>query len=74
LLTGAGDNGHAAAKLPALLETMLRASHHDPSQLARVASVLEQLRRVPNSSALLTEEFQQIFEPIWEASQRCLPK
>lgn len=74
LLTGADDNGHAAAKLPALFETMLRASHRDPSQLARVASVLEQLRRVPNSSALLTEEFQQIFEPIWEASQRCQPK
>ena len=74
LLTGGGDNGGTAAVLPALLETMLRASHRDPSQLSRVASVLEQLRRAPNGSALLSEEFQKVFEPIWEASKQCPSK
>lgn len=59
---------------PLLLESMLRALHRDPVQLQRVGSLLEALRRTPDSSALLSAEFQSIWEPIWEAAERAMEK
>ena len=55
--------------LPCLLESMLRALHRNPDQLQRVASLLDALRKSPNGSALLSADFQSIWEPIWQAAQ-----
>jgi len=59
---------------PYLLETMLRALHRSPAQLARVASLLEVLRNEPSSSELLSNDFQRIWEPIWSTAQEVMAK
>jgi hypothetical protein len=69
LLTS-GENGDACEQpMPCLLETMLRSLHGGRAQLERVASLLDALRKAPNGSALLSPEFQEIWEPIWAAAQ-----
>lgn len=52
-----------------LVETMLRALHKSPDQLERVNSVIDVLRREATSSALLSAEFNEIWEPIWQTAQ-----
>jgi hypothetical protein len=59
---------------PYLLETMLRALHRSPAQLERVSSLLDVLRKQEGSSELLSEDFQKIWEPIWEAARQDLAK
>ncbi|MFO0991601.1 MAG: phospholipase D family protein [Hyphomicrobiales bacterium] len=59
---------------PYLLETMLRALHRGPAQLERVSSLLEILRKQPESSELLSSDFQKIWKPIWEAAQQAMAK
>jgi hypothetical protein len=59
---------------PYVLETMLRALHRSPGQLERVASLLEVLRKQPGSSELLSNDFQQIWEPIWDIAQKAVEK
>lgn len=59
---------------PYLLETMLRALHRGPAQLERVSSLLEVLRKQPGSSELLSDDFQKIWEPIWDAAQKAIAK
>jgi hypothetical protein len=63
-----------SAPLPSLLETMLRALSEGPAQFERVAALLEVLRRAPNSSELLSAEFQTVWEPIWDTAKRGLSK
>lgn len=70
LLRSSEHDGPTAASNPYLLETMLRALHREPAQLDRVASLLDALRRAPGSSKLLTDEFQSVWNPIWEAAQQ----
>lgn len=53
-----------------LVETMLRALHKSPDQLERVNSVIDVLRREATSSTLLSAEFNQIWEPIWQTAER----
>ncbi|MBL6600029.1 MAG: phospholipase D family protein [Alphaproteobacteria bacterium] len=69
LLTSAGD-AKVKASTPFLLETMLRALHREPAQLERVASLLDSLGKAPGSSELLSEDFQELWAPIWQAAQR----
>jgi hypothetical protein len=75
LLLGAGNNDGGTTvstfAQPFLFEAMLRALHHDPSQLAHVASVISDLQKAPDGSVLVSEEFQQIWQPIWQACQKC---
>jgi hypothetical protein len=59
---------------PYLLESMLRSLHRGPAQLERVASLLEVLRKAPDSSELLNADFQSIWEPIWDAAQKAIAK
>jgi len=59
---------------PCLLETMVRAVHRGPAHLARVASVLEVLRKQPGSSELISDDFQKIWQPIWDAAQQVIAK
>jgi hypothetical protein len=69
LLESTGDAAGYGRQNPYLLETMLRALHRSPAQLERVASLLEVLRRQPGSSELLSDDFQKIWEPIWDAAR-----
>jgi hypothetical protein len=59
---------------PYVLETMLRTLHRSPGQLERVASLLEVLRKQPGSSELLSDDFRQIWEPIWDIAQKAVEK
>jgi hypothetical protein len=68
-----GDAQKAAPK-PYLLETMLRALHRDSNQLVRVASLLDVLRKAPGSSELLSDDFQEVWGPIWDAAQEVKTK
>jgi len=69
LLTRSEKAETDARAIPCLLETMLRALHHSPEQLERVASLLEALKKAPNGSVLLSPDFQRIWEPIWQVVQ-----
>jgi hypothetical protein len=74
LLKSPGEGTHRGSRNPYLLETMLRALHHGPAQLERVASLLEVLRKQAESSELLSDDFQKIWEPIWNAAQQGIAK
>lgn len=74
LLTDPHDGAKRSASFPCLLETMLRTLHREPTQIERVASLLDSLRKAPNGSELLTPEFEAIWEPIWEIAQPSKPK
>ena len=75
-LLQSSTNGGRIARLPlpCLLETMLRTLHRGPAQIERVASLLDALRKAPNGSELLSPEFRDIWEPIWETAQQSKPK
>ena len=70
LLNSSDSNVSRNSPTPYLLETMLRALNRSPAQLARVASLLDVLRKQPGSSELLSNDFQTIWEPIWDAAQQ----
>lgn len=70
LLKSDEDRSTRNLPVPYLLETMLRALHREPAQLERVASLLNVLRKAPGSSELLSNDFQSIWGPIWEAAQQ----
>ena len=74
LLKSPGDGPDRGSRNPYLLETMLRALHRGPAQLERVASLLEVLRRQPGSSELVSNDFQKIWEPIWDAAREAMAK
>lgn len=70
LRDGDGSQASMTTAETQLVETMLRALHKSPDQLERVNSVIDVLRREANSSALLSAEFNQIWEPIWQTAER----
>jgi hypothetical protein len=74
LLTSVGDGEDKNLRKPYLLETMLRALHRNPAQLERVSSLLDVLRKAPDSAELLSDDFQRVWIPIWEAAQGVAPK
>jgi len=74
LLEAAGTPAGYARQNPYVLETMLRALHRSPRQLERVASLLEVLRKQPGSSDLLSDDFQKIWEPLWDTAQEAIAK
>jgi hypothetical protein len=74
LLKSSEDGADSGSRNPYLLETMLRALRRSPAQLERVASLLEVLRKQPGSSELLSNEFQKIWEPIWDAARQAISK
>jgi hypothetical protein len=74
LLTSPGDRSEGGQRNPHLLETMLRALHRGPAQLERVESLLEVLRKQPGSSELLSDDFQKIWQPIWDAAKQAMAK
>jgi hypothetical protein len=74
LLNSSEDGSDSDSRNPYVLEAMLRALHRGPAKLERVASLLEVLRRQPGSSELLSDDFQKIWGPIWEAAQQAIAK
>jgi hypothetical protein len=74
LLKSPGEGAGGGSRNPYLLETMLRALHRSPAQLERVASLLEVLRKQQGSSELLSDDFQKIWEPIWDAARQVIAK
>lgn len=74
LLRPVSGPAEPTAPLPFLLETMLRSLHQGPAQLERVESLLEVLRRGPNESELLSPDFQNIWEPIWDTAKQVRAK
>jgi len=74
LMSGdAPTEGRGALSATGLFETLVRALHRSPTQLDRVDSLLESLKRAGAStegSVLLDPEFKKIWEPIWEVAKR----
>ena len=74
LLKSPGGGSERGPQNPYLLETMLRALHRNPAQLERVESLLDVLRKQQGSSELLSDDFQKIWGPIWDAAQQAMAK
>lgn len=74
LLRSPGDGSERSSQNPYLLETMLRALHRSPAQLERVESLLDVLRKQQGSSELLSDDFQKIWGPIWDAARQAMAK
>jgi hypothetical protein len=74
LLNSSEDASDCGPRNPFILEMMLRVLHRSPAQLERVASLLDVLRRQPGSSELLSDDFQKVWGPIWEAAQQVMAK
>jgi hypothetical protein len=74
LLTRVENSEERVKPSPCLLETMLRAVHHNPKEFERVASLLDSLQKVQKDSALLSPEFQKIWEPVWAVAQEAIKK
>jgi hypothetical protein len=74
LLESSPKDADHSAHNPHLLEIMLRSLHRSPAQLQRVSSLLDVLRRQEGHSELLSEEFKNIWEPIWEAARQDVAK
>jgi hypothetical protein len=74
LLRSGEDGAQGTMPTPYLLETMLRALHREPAQLERVASLLDVLRKAPGSSELLSDDFQSVWNPIWDAAREAVAK
>jgi hypothetical protein len=60
--------------LPAdLFETMVRALHRQPDRLVQVNRLVQDLKKLPESKALLPADFDVIWEPIWQAYRELHP-
>jgi len=70
LLESPGMAQSAARTIPIYWKPCYVRLHRSPAQLERVSSLLEVLRKQEGSSELLSEDFQKIWEPIWEVASR----
>lgn len=50
-----------------MLEALVEALGKNPRKLDQVARLIEELRASDEGRALLPEEFERIWEPLWEA-------
>ena len=53
----------------ALFEPLVRATGRDTDALARVASLVEELRQLPNGAELAPEGFQELWDVVWTVHQ-----
>lgn len=58
--------GSVAADI-ALFEPLVRATGRDEDALARVASLVEQLRELPNGADLVPDGFEELWGAVWQA-------
>ena len=64
-----GSDGRFQANLP-MLESLLKALDTDPDKLDQLATFLEQLKQSEAGQALLPDDFEQIWAPLWAARQQ----
>ncbi|OBI55661.1 hypothetical protein A5667_23165 [Mycolicibacterium fortuitum] len=53
----------------ALFEPLVRAAGRDQDALARVASLVEELRELPNGTELVPDGFEELWDVVWEVHQ-----
>lgn len=72
VLTVGGEN-HTESQRKAspfpLFETMVRSLSSDPTRLDTVADLITELRRIPETQALLPKRLEEIWDPIWQVRQ-----
>lgn len=61
--------GLSPVQLP-LFEALVRTLHRCPERLDQVAQLVEDLRKTPDGTSLLPNDFQVIWDPIWAARGR----
>jgi hypothetical protein len=66
-LSNNSGNGNSFG-LP-LLEPLLRALDRQPGRLHQMFRLIEDLRATPEGAELVTEEFLQIWQPIWDTAK-----
>lgn len=74
LLHHSGLTSEQSTAMPTMLETMLRALHRGPQQIARVAALLDSLRRCGQESVLTDSGFDAVWSPIWDAARIALSR
>lgn len=67
------DASGRAAENVALFEPLVRASGRDEDALARVASLVEELRDLPNGEELVPDGFEDLWDVIWQVHQERQP-
>jgi len=70
MLMGGKNPAELSVSMPSLLETMLRALHRGPEQMKRVATLLESLKRCGKAEEFMGEDFQSVWDPIWEVASQ----
>ena len=58
-----------AASAVALFEPLVRATRRDEDALARIASLMEELRELPNGDELVPDGFDQLWAVVWQVHQ-----
>ena len=53
----------------ALFEPLVRATGRDEDALARVASLVEELRELPNGHELVPDGFDELWDVVWQVHQ-----
>ena len=53
----------------ALFEPLVRATGRDQDALARVASLVDELRELPNGDELVPDGFENLWDVIWQVHQ-----
>lgn len=64
-----GAFGGRAAEDIALFEPLVRATGRDEDALARVASLVEDLRGLPNGHELVPDGFEELWDVVWQVHQ-----
>ncbi len=58
-----------AASAVALFEPLVRATRRDEDALARIASLMDELRELPNGDELVPDGFDQLWAVVWQVHQ-----
>lgn len=53
----------------ALFEPLVRAAGRDQDALARVASLVEEIRELPNGTELVPDGFEELWDVVWQVHQ-----
>lgn len=64
---GHGEDADAGGLEIPLLESLMRTLEREPERLDRIARLVADLRRSERGAELLPEEFDAVWEPIWQA-------
>ena len=62
----------SAASAVALFEPLVRATGRDGDALARIASLMDQLREMPNGDELMPDGFDQLWTVVWQVHRERL--